>query len=242
VEWSDLGIVTGVRRHGETSAVVELLTRDRGRHLGLVRGGLSRRRASLLQPGNTLAVTWRARLDEQLGSFVLEPVQVRGEMLMRLPHAAYGITHMSSLVHLLAEREPHGRLYDILDAILDAFEHPQAAAELMARFELAILGELGFGLDLEICAATGGRNDLIFVSPRTGRAVSAAAGAPYSQKLLPLPGFLTGGAPPDPQAIEDAFKLTGYFLTRRVMEPRGLFLSDARAGFLNALRRDQRQP
>ncbi|OYW32041.1 MAG: DNA repair protein RecO [Azorhizobium sp. 12-66-6] len=240
MDWSDLGIVTGVRRHGETSAIVELLTRERGRHLGLVRGGLSRRRASLLQPGNTVQATWRARLDEQLGTFVLEPVQSRGEMLMRLSHGAYGITHMASLVHLLAEREPHARLYEILDAILDAFEHPAAAAELMARFELAILGDLGFGLDLEICAATGGRNDLIFVSPRTGRAVSAAAGAPYSEKLLPLPGFLTGGAPPDIAALEDAFRLTGYFLAQRVLEPRGLLLSEARAGFLNALRRDQR--
>ncbi len=238
MEWTDEGIVTGVRRHGEGSAIVELMTYARGRHMGLVRGGMSRRLAPLLQPGNTLSITWRARLDEQLGTLVVEPLKLRAEALMRDPHGAYGVSHITSLIHLLAERDPHPGLFGILDAVLDAFEDAASAAILMARFEVAMLAELGFGLDLDACVATGTRDDLIFVSPRSGRAVSASAGAPFADKLLPLPTFLiaTQVKPTLPE-LEEAFRMTGYFLTRRVMEPRGLVLSDARAAFIAAMRR-----
>ncbi|QTL02383.1 DNA repair protein RecO [Aquabacter sp. L1I39] len=238
MEWIDEGIVIGVRRHGENNAVVELMTQARGRHLGLVRGGFSRRQAPVLQPGNKVRAVWRARVPEQLGLFSLEPVEERAGRLMEAAHGAFGVTYMGTLLHLLPERDPHPGLYGVLDAILDAFTEPLAAGELLARFELAMLGELGFGLELQSCAATGGNNNLVFVSPRTGRAVSEDAGAPYADLLLPLPSFLVGSiVPPSVGDLEDAFRLTEYFLARRVFEPRGLSVPEARSGFLSALRR-----
>lgn len=238
MEWTDEGIVTGVRRHGEGSAIVEVMTYARGRHQGLVRGGQSRRQAPILQPGNKLLVTWRARLDDHLGNFTVEPVKLRAEALMRLSHGAYGMSHITSLIHLLAERDPHPGLFGILDAILDAFEAPADAAILLARFEVAMLAELGFGLELDSCAATGRRDDLVYVSPKTGRAVSATSGAPFADRLLPLPTFLLASqVTPNLAEVEDAFRLTAHFLTRRIMEPRGLVLSDARAAFIASVRR-----
>lgn len=238
MEWSDEGIVLGVRRHGEANAIVELLTARRGRHMGMVRGGASRRQAPMLQPGNTVSATWRARLDEHMGNFALEPLVIRAEALMRAPHAAYGITHMAQLLRLLPERDPQEALYAALAAILDAFDEAPAAGMLLARFELALLGELGFGLELEACAATGRRDDLIYVSPKSGRAVSREAGAPYAPRLLPLPAFLVGeGGRPSPGEVEEALTLTGFFLQRRVLEPRGIGFSEARGHFIAAWRR-----
>lgn len=238
VEWTDEAIVLGVRRHGEGNAIVELLTRQRGRHLGMVRGGAGRRVAPLLQPGNTVSATWRARLDEHMGNYAIEPSIVRTELLMRVPHAAFGFTHMAQVLHLLPERDPHEALFLTLGAILDAFEDRPAAGLLLARFELALLSELGFGLELETCAATGRRDDLIYVSPRTGRAVCRDAGAPYAGRLFPLPAFLVSGGPAAPDDVEAALRLTGHFLLTRALEPRGLGFSEARAAFLSAWRRD----
>lgn len=239
MEWSDEGIVIGVRRHGEGSAIVELLTRDRGRHLGVVRG--SRKLAPVIQPGNTVSAHWRARLEEHMGNYALEPLALRTERLMGLPHATYGLTHMSQLLHLLPERDPQPGLYATFSAILDALGDVDAAGILLARFELAVLRELGFGLELESCAATGQRDDLIYVSPRSGRAVSRGAGAPYAERLFGLPPFLTDARVfPAQLEVEEAFRLTGYFLSNRVMEPRGTCFSEARSGFIAAWRRQCR--
>ncbi|MGU3493908.1 DNA repair protein RecO [Xanthobacteraceae bacterium A53D] len=238
MEWTDEGIVLGVRRHGESGAVVDLMTRTRGRHAGLVRGGSSQRMAALLQPGNTLHAVWRARIETQLGLLTIEPLTLRSEALMRSAHASYGLTHLCALLRLLPERDPHPGLFATFGAILDAFEAPAAAGELMARFEMAMLQELGFGLDLSRCAATGGNNDLAYVSPKSGRAVSRSAGDPYADRMFRLPTFLIGGIlPPDLADMEEALRMTGYFLESRVMEPRGLRMPEARAGFLAALRR-----
>ncbi|MFG1393913.1 DNA repair protein RecO [Xanthobacter agilis] len=237
MEWNDEGIVLGVRRHGEANAIVELLTARRGRHLGMVRGGASRKQAPILQPGNTVSATWRARLHEHMGNFMVEPLVIRAEVLMRAPHAAYGITHMAHVLRLLPERDPQDALYATLGAILDAFEPAPTAGMLLARFELALLAELGFGLELETCAATGQRHDLIYVSPRSGRAVSREAGAPYKDRLFTLPGFLTAGGEPGREDVEAALRLTGHFLLTRALEPRGLGFADARGAFLAAWRR-----
>jgi len=238
MDWEDEGIVLGVRRHGEAHAIVELLTHGHGRHLGMVRGGASRRQAPVLQPGNSVRAVWRARLDAHMGTYVLEPLVLRTQALMSLPHAAYGITHMATLLHLLPERDPHPGLHTLFGAILDAFEAPQTAGQLLARFELALLAELGFALELDACGATGGRNDLAYVSPRTGRAVSRAAGEPYAARLFALPPFLIGqpGAPAAADVAE-ALRLTGFFLTSRVLDPRGLAFCEARAGFIAAWQR-----
>ena len=248
MEWIDEGIVLGVRRHGESSAIVELLTRDHGRHLGLVRGGAGSRMRPVLQPGNTVRAVWRARLDEHLGNFVLEGLQLRAAVVLASPHAVYGVTHLATLVRLLPERDPHEGLYDLLCGILNDFDDAGAAAVQLVRFELAILSELGFGLDLSVCAATGVIDDLAYVSPKSGNAVSRIAGEPWRDRLLRLPTFLredsTTAYATNALSEDDlnaAFALTGLFLFRHVLEPRGQAHSDARAGFIAAVtRRDLR--
>src|SRR4051794_5464547 len=171
MEWTDDGIVLGVRRHGESSAVLELLTREHGRHLGLVRGASGSRMRPVLQPGNTVRAVWRARLDEHLGMYAIDALTLRAAGLMSVPHGAYGVTHLAALARLLPERDPHEDLYRSLEQALDHFEDAGGAAVQTVRFELAILAELGFGLDLESCAATGDTVDLIYVSPKSGGAV-----------------------------------------------------------------------
>jgi DNA repair protein RecO (recombination protein O) len=239
MEWIDEGIVLGARRHGETSIILELMTRTHGRHLGLVRGGSGPRMRGILQSGNAVRATWRARLDEHLGHYLVEPANLRAAGFMDRAHALHGVTHLAAMCRLLAEREPHVALYDALEAILDRLADSRVVAPLVARFELDFLAELGFGLDLAACAATGTKDDLIFVSPRSGRAVSRAAGEPYRDKLMRLPVFLRqDDLPPLPGDLADAFVLTGFFLDRHAFGPRGLPLPEARSHFVTALTRD----
>ena len=238
MEWTDEAIILGVRRHGETSAIVELMTVAHGRHLGLVRGGASRRVTPTLQPGNGVRATWRARLHEHLGNYTIEGTRLRADKLMASAAASYGMQTLAALLRLLPERDPHERLYRALAAIMDRLEEPEHVAPLLVRFELQLLAELGFGLDLATCAATGEADELIYVSPKTGRAVSRAAGEPWKEQLLALPAFLNGnGAGASNADIFTGFALTGFFLMRRVFEPRGLALPDARAAFLAAVAR-----
>jgi len=245
MQWTAEAIVIGTRRHGETSTIVEVMAREKGRHLGLVRGGRSRRLRPVLQPGNTLRVTWRARLDEHLGAFAVEPLRERAAVLMDTAAATFGIQLLGAHLRLLPERDPHPRLFDALAVIIDALDEKAVAAELMARFELLLLDELGVGLDLSRCAATGSEVGLAYVSPKSGRAVSRDAGMPYDNRLLKLPAFLIDrrqGEPPSPADLEAGFRLTGYFLDRHIFEPRGLDPGEARAGFLRAVLPDAIQP
>ncbi|MDX8541284.1 MULTISPECIES: DNA repair protein RecO [Mesorhizobium] len=238
MEWRDEGIILGTRKHGETSAILEVMTRAHGRHLGLVRGGRSRKQQPVLQPGNRVDLLWRARLDEHLGTFQAEAIEMNAARLMDSAIAVYGLQTMAAHLRLLPERDAHGALYETLAVMIAHLDDADAAGELVARFELLILDELGFGLDLSQCAATGSRQDLAYVSPKSGRAVSRAAGAPWHDKMLALPAFLQRSGPSADQAgLEDAFRLTGFFFSRHVYEPRGLEPPDARAGFLAALRR-----
>jgi DNA repair protein RecO (recombination protein O) len=237
MEWTDEGIVLGVRRHGESSAIVELLTREHGRHLGLVRGGAGSRMRPLLQPGNGVRAVWRARLDEHLGSYAIEGTRLRAGTLIAFSHAVYGVTHLASLVRLLPERDPHEDIYEMLEHTLDDFEDAGEAAAHLVRFELAMLAELGFGLDLSTCAATGEAAELVYVSPKSGGAVSRIAGEPWRDRLLRLPAFLREGGSHGwtDEDLQDGFRLTGLFLLRHVLEPRGQGHSDAREGFINAV-------
>jgi DNA repair protein RecO (recombination protein O) len=241
MEWTDEGIILGVRRHGESSAIVELLTRGHGRHLGLVRGGAGSRMRPLLQPGNSVSAAWRARLDEHLGYYQLEGTRMRAATMLASSHAVYGVTHLASLARLLPERDPHQDIYEMLERTLDDFDDVGDAATHLIRFELAMLAELGFGLDLTSCAATGDTRDLIYVSPKSGAAVSRQAGEPWRDKLLRLPPFLReendGHNGWSDQDLRDGFELTGRFLLRHVLEPRGQGHSDARDGFINAVAR-----
>ncbi|MCM2291987.1 DNA repair protein RecO [Allorhizobium sp. BGMRC 0089] len=236
MEWTDRAIVLGLKRHGENSVIAEVMTLARGRHLGLVRSGRSRAMQPVLQPGNVVDVTWRARLEEHLGDFRIEPLSMRAARLMETAMTVYGVQALGALLRLLPEREPHPHLYEALDIILDHFDEPRAAGELFIRFELAVLNDLGFGLDLQQCAATGSTADLTYVSPKTGRAVSHKAGEPYAERLLALPDFLRPDRPVSATAttLDEAFRLTGYFLDRHVYEPRGMGAAAARNGFVHA--------
>ncbi len=240
MEWTDEGIVLGVRKHGEANAILEMLTRDHGRHLGLVRGGAGARLRPVLQPGNSLRATWRARLDEHLGHYTVEGLQLRAGAFLTASHAVYAATHVAALVRLLPERDPHAEVYRLLLALFERIEDPAVTAANVAHFELMMLGELGFGLDLSSCAASGTGADLVYVSPKSGRAVSRAAGEAWRERLLALPAFLRDGTTRDAMPaceLDAGFKLTEFFLMRHVIEPRGLALSDARAHFIAAIAR-----
>jgi len=238
MQWTDEGIVLGVKRHGETSGILELMTREHGRHLGLVRGGFSSKLKPILQPGNSVSATWRARLDEHLGNFSVEPVASRAANFFGASHAVYGVSHLAALMRLLPERDPHENLHDTLIAILDRLDDAGTAAPMVVRFEFQLLAELGFGLDLAQCAATGTSADLIYVSPKSGRAVSRVAGEPWADRMLRLPAFLReDNAIAESRDVADGFALTGFFLSRYVLEPRGLALADERAHFIAALER-----
>ncbi|MFN3224675.1 MAG: DNA repair protein RecO [Hyphomicrobiales bacterium] len=223
MEWTASGIVLGHKKHGESSLILEVMTRERGRHMGLVRGGRSRRMAALLQVGNTLSLTWRARLDQHLGLFQVDGETLRGAQLMEEPVALLAAQLCAAHLRLLAERDPHAGLFDMLELILNHHSEPQTQAALVARFEVVLLEELGFGLDLTKCAGTGVQSGLIYVSPKSGCAVSADAGAPYKDKLLALPAFLTGSMDQvSPTETMDAFRLTAFFLERNVWGPRAV--------------------
>ncbi|MEW5421876.1 DNA repair protein RecO [Amorphus sp. 3PC139-8] len=240
MEWRDEGIVLSTRAFGETSVILDVLTKAHGRASGLVRGGRSRRLRPGLQPGNSLDVTWRARLDDQLGNFAVEVAQSRAGRLMETATGTFGIQAAAGLLRLLPDRDPHPRLYEALGLMLDHLDEPRAAGAIMVRFELAFLEEVGFGLDLASCAATGVTADLVWVSPRTGRAVSREAGAPYADRLLTLPGFLSGGesaTPASPVELRAAFDLTGYFLEVCLLGPADKTLPAARQHFVSAVAR-----
>jgi DNA repair protein RecO (recombination protein O) len=239
MEWRDEGIILGTRRHGETSAILEVMTATHGRHLGLVRGGRGRKMQPLLQPGNRVELSWRARLDEHLGIFQVEPLELNAARFFDSAVAVFGLQTLAAHLRLLPERDPHRTLYETLELIIGHLDDPVSAAELLIRFELLVLDELGFGLDLSQCAATGVREDLAYVSPKTGRAVSRTAGSPWQDRLLALPAFLGQGAGQrgSVSEITEAFRLTGFFFGRHVYDARGMEPPQARAAFLSALAR-----
>jgi DNA repair protein RecO (recombination protein O) len=213
MEWRDEGALLSVRQHGETSAIIEVFTVRHGRHLGVVRGGVSRRIAPILQPGAQLDLTWRARLDEHMGAFTVEPIRSRTAQVMadRLALAALGaVTALLSFA--LPEREPHPRLYARTVALLDALGTTPGWEADYLRWELALLEELGFGLDLARCAATGATEDLFYVSPKSGAAVSREGAGEWADRLLPLPPVLRGEPDQRPGEVSEGLRTTGHFL------------------------------
>jgi len=243
MDWRDEGLVIGVRKHGETSTIVEAMTPLHGRHLGLVRGGRSLRMRPVLQPGNSVSLVWRARLEEQLGTYAIEPVTLRAAILMESALGIYGVQLLASHLRLLAEREPHPSLYRAALVLCDNFKDPDIAGSLMVRFELVLLEEIGFGLDLTQCAGGGGTHDLAYVSPKTGKAVGKQAGKAYEDKLLALPQFLNQhskawGTIPSADDIKAGFALSGYFLDRHVYTVRSVQQPDARPAFLRMVSKE----
>ncbi|MET3925786.1 DNA repair protein RecO [Devosia sp. 2618] len=224
MEWTGEGLLIGARRHGESSVIAEVMVAGRGRHLGLVRGGRSRRLSPILQPGNTIQLTWRARLEDQLGMFTVELLQARAAELIEDRTRLYLSQLVCEHLRLLPERDPHDRLLGMGLRLIDG--PPDGVA--LARFELAVLDDLGFGLDLTTCAVTGTTEDLTHVSPKSGRAVCRTAAAPYVDRLLPLPSFLTARGNASPHDIADALRLTAYFLQTHIWGPREIAPSPTR--------------
>lgn len=238
MEWSDRGVVLGGRLHGETAVVAELLTAEHGRHLGLVPGGRSRRLRPVLQPGNAVLATWRARVDGHLGTYALDGLALRAAGLMDSAAALHAVNHLCGLARLLPEREPQPALHAMLDATVAGMEERDALPLRIVQFELAMLAALGFGLDLAACAATGATEDLRYVSPRTGRAVSAGAAGIYADRMLALPPFLRpggGDAALGPGDLAAAFDLTRHFIVRDVLTPRSAGAMTSRAAYLATL-------
>ncbi len=238
MEWRDTGFVLAARRHGETSLIVELLTREHGRHAGLVRGGQSPRRRALLQPGNSVAASWRGRLPEHLGTLDCELLRAHAAPLLDDPDrlAALGAA-TALLLAALPEREPHTDLYLSFEALLAVLDSATGWAQSYVAWECDLLRGLGFGLDLARCAVTGATDDLAYVSPRSGRAVSRAAGRPYHDKLLPLPGFLWREAPAGRPEIVAGLALTRHFLVHHLLAPHGGKLPEARERLAERMRR-----
>jgi len=307
MEWHDEGVIIGVQPYGESSVIVELMTPAHGRHKGLVKGGQGRRQRPLMQAGNRVKAQWRARLSEHMGQYRLEALEFTAAWLMQKPLSLYALQNVTAYLRLLPERDPHPALYRLVPLLWAHFDRPLLAGELFLRFELRLLAELGFGLDLSCCAATGrpGKNavrqrsaglpqpggegaeeqenkalpqpgkgagqpakaisaaepatqagdrrliaaagqepgageegvELAYVSPRSGRAVSFAAGAPWQDKLLPLPPFLlaAGRRAANFAELRQACRLTGFFLARHVWEPRALPLPPYREAFMQSL-------
>lgn len=238
MEWRDEGVLLSVRAHGESSAIIEVFTALHGRHAGVVRGGASRRLAPILQPGAQLDVTWRARLDDHIGAFVVEPLRSRtGILADRL--ALGGLTSICALLQVaLAEREPHSGLWASSIHLLDALQTSADWPLTYLRWEMQLLEELGFGLDLTACAVTGSREDLAYVSPKTGRAVSRGAVGEWAPRLLPLPVALLGQGPANAAEIAQGLALTGHFLVRELTPLlNGRTLPDARSRLVDLLSR-----
>ncbi len=225
MEWSDDGIVLTMRRHGETSAVVTLMTPEHGRHAGLVRGGASPRGRGMLATGSRVRVRWRGRLEDHLGVLVCEPVDAVAARLFTDGARLAALAAACALVEAtMPERAPSGGVYVALSSLLDALGGAEDWPAAYVRWELVLLTELGFGLDLGRCAATGRNDQLAYVSPKSGRAVSLSAGEPYRDRLLPLPPFLVNGPGlPSPADIAAGLRLTEFFLSRHALpEPAAL--------------------
>ena len=238
MEWRDQGILLSARRHGETSAIIEVFTPEQGRHAGIVRGGTSRKIAPSLQPGAQLDVAWRARLEDHIGAFTVEPLRSRAAVAMQNRLALAGLNAVTALLSFcLPEREPHPALYRRTEALLDMLGQGEVWSLAYLKWELRLLEEMGYALDLESCAVTGVSEDLIYVSPKSGRAVSAKGAGEWADRLLPLPTVLRGGTGSDAE-IAQGLVTTGHFLTAHLARDLGgKPLPEARARFIDAFSR-----
>lgn len=229
MQWSDCGFVVALRRHGESACIVELLTREHGRHLGLVRGGQSPRLRAILQTGNKITAVWRGRLSEHLGFLACELVRAHLAQFIDDPDRLAGLAAAAALISVtLPEREPHADVFTGFASLLAALDSANEWPAHYVSWELSLLSSLGFGLNLARCAVTGATTDLAYVSPRTGRAVCRDVGQPYHDKLLLLPNFLWRDTQADPAQIAQGLRLTEHFLLHHVLLPQGRAMPAAR--------------
>jgi len=223
MEWRANGILLSVKRHGENGAIIEALTAEHGRHAGLVHGGAGRKMAATLQPGNMLALRWRSRLADNLGTFEAELIHGYASEAIADREALATLEAMRAVACTLLPERAATSLFDLTKLVLDLLGNAEARRVAYAQWEVALLAELGFGLDFKSCAATGETNDLCYVSPKSGRAVSRQAGMAYADRMLPLPLFLsTGGSRVELAEFASALALTGYFLERWAANAVGL--------------------
>lgn len=236
MEWSDKGIILSARKHGEGSLIVQLLTESHGRHAGLVRGGTGKRGRGVYLPGNIVTATWRARLSDHLGNFTCELSESRAATLLGDPVKLAALSSLCAMAEAaLPERQAYPAVHRGFQIVLDALDRGDWHAAYV-RWELGVLAELGYGLDLSHCAATGRNDTLAYVSPKSGRAVSLSAGEPYRDRLLPLPGFLIGGATATAAEVRAGLELTGYFLETRLFAPEGRAVPAARHRLIDRLK------
>ena len=236
MDWESEGYIVSVRKHGESSAIIDVLTPDQGRHAGLVRGGNSRRQRPVIEIGNKVQVQWRARLSEHLGNFTIEPLQLNAATLMHDRTSLVGLNAVCAMAKtVLPERQAFPQVYAAFDVLIENMGDADIWPALYVRWEMGVLAALGYGLDLSACASTGANDNLTHVSPRSGRAVSASAAEPYLDKLLPLPAFMRGERGLSPQDIQDGLNLTGFFLETRVQWGVNQTLPEARAAMVERL-------
>ena len=239
MDWQSEGYILSARKHGETSAIIDVFTPDHGRHLGLVRGGVSRRSRPVLQPGNKVKLEWRGRLSEHLGTYTVEALSARAADLMDDRLSLAGLNSVCAIAReCLPEREAHLAVYNAFEVLIANLHDPDIWPALYVRWETGLLSAMGYGLDLRSCAATGTNDNLTHVSPRSGRAVSASAAEPYADKLLKLPSFMRGEPHVTADDIEAGLKLTGYFLETRAQWGVNKTLPEARARMIARLKAD----
>lgn len=238
MEWTADAFVLSVRAHGETSSILDMFTREHGRYGGLVRGGNSRRLRPVLLAGNMVRANWRARLSEHLGYVTIEPSTAYAARWLSAPLELSAIQTLANLLLITPERQAYVRLFDTAQTVLENVDDIEIWPALFVRFEVALLEEMGFGLDLSKCAATGRVDNLNYVSPRSGCAVSDEAAEPYLDQLFKLPSFLKhADAEVTRQDILDGFALTGHFLERRVYLMNGRTMPHIRERFLHLFER-----
>lgn len=237
MKWNADGYILSVKPHGETSAIINVLTKEKGRHAGIVRGGRSRRMRPVLQPGNHVTVNWNARLSEHLGIYTVEALDARAAIFMQNRISLAGLNAITALcMQALPEREPHPKLYDVFEILLAQLHDSDVWPPVYVRFEMALLHALGYGLDLSECAATGSTENLTHVSPRSGRAVSTDAAQPYLDKLLILPPFLKGENTLAEGDVAAGLELTGTFLKTRIFYANNKNMPEARGRLVKILR------
>ncbi|MFU1476459.1 DNA repair protein RecO [Roseovarius sp. C7] len=240
MEWRDRGLLLAVRPHGETAVIIDVLTEAHGRHAGVVRGGRSRKLRAALQPGAELDLVWRARLDSHMGAFTVEPIRSSLAVGLGERQALAGLNAVTAMLRFaLAEREAHGPLFDRTKGLLEMLGEAEHWPLAYLHWEMALLDELGYGLDLRSCAVLGREaNDLSYVSPRTGRAVSRKGAGDWADRLLPLPACLLEIAPTRAEELLQGFRVTGHFLSQHLAgEMQGKPLPDARQRLVDLVAR-----
>ncbi len=243
MEWRDQGVLLSSRRHGESAAIIEVFTETHGRHAGVVRGGGGRKLAPLLQPGAQLEVTWRARLEDHLGAYTIEPLHSRADLLGARDTLAGLNAVVTLLSRVLPERETHPRLYQQTQSLLDVMATNPLWPMAYLSWEMSLLEDLGYGLDVSSCAVTGSLDDLVYVSPKSGRAVSTEGAGAWADRLLPLVPEMLGAGRGSRKSVLEGLQTTGYFLHHWVAPALGdRPLPEARARLLKTLGRNAEEP